>query len=158
MDNTVIDFNKDGVIDQRDVQMMVARLNTKAKPKDPMDINRDGKITSEDVKLLKRNALIRTARRPVKPTTSTLTPPVLHSTPVQSAAPNCVHNLARRSPGHRLSGVPDHLLTQREHAAPDCTGRVAPSRIAPSICSDVAETGDSGYGLYNRVVRLSECA
>jgi Ca2+-binding EF-hand superfamily protein len=49
---TVLDLNKDGVIDQKDVSLMLARLNTKAAPNDPMDLNQDGKITEADVRLL----------------------------------------------------------------------------------------------------------
>jgi hypothetical protein len=68
-----------------------------------------------------------------------------------------MHNLAGGHRGIRLSGVPDYLLTQREHAAPDCTGRLRRGESAEHL-QHVAETGDSGYGLYNRVVRLSERA
>ena len=53
LDNGTLDLNKDGVIDQKDVNLMEARLNTKAAPRNPMDLNRDGKITQADVELLR---------------------------------------------------------------------------------------------------------
>jgi hypothetical protein len=53
VDNTPVDLNKDGVIDQKDVNIMTARLNQPARPNDPMDLDRDGKITANDIQLLR---------------------------------------------------------------------------------------------------------
>ncbi len=108
VDNGVIDFNKDGVIDARDVAMMEARLNTKAKHNDPMDLNRDGMITQKDVALLRTQCTHPNCQVPaVKPKNSTLTPPVLSSqyaqlgttvsiswTPVTGAADYLVYRIA----------------------------------------------------------------
>jgi hypothetical protein len=82
LDNGNIDFNKDGVIDQKDVNLMLAKLNTKATKNDPMDMNGDGKITQADVNLLKTQCTYRNCAVPaIKPKTSTLTAPVAHSAP-----------------------------------------------------------------------------
>jgi hypothetical protein len=82
IDNSTLDFNHDGVIDQKDVNLMTARLNTKAKPNDPMDLNQDGKITSVDVQMLKTQCSYKNCTVPaIQPKQTTLTPPVLHSTP-----------------------------------------------------------------------------
>jgi hypothetical protein len=82
IDNSVLDLNKDGVIDQRDVSLMMAKLNTKALTNDPMDLNQDGKITSADIQLLMTQCTYpRCAQPAVRPAASTLTPPVLHSAP-----------------------------------------------------------------------------
>ena len=53
VDNTPVDLNKDGVIDQKDVNIMTARLNQPAGKNDPMDLDGDGKITADDVQLLR---------------------------------------------------------------------------------------------------------
>ena len=79
VDNSILDFNRDGVVDQKDVVMMKARVNTKAKTKDPMDLNQDGKITSADVNLLKLHCTNPGCAPPAKPSTSVLAPPVVHS-------------------------------------------------------------------------------
>jgi Dockerin type I domain len=82
VDNTTMDFNKDGVIDQKDVNLMVARLNTSAKPGDPMDLNQDGKITAEDVYLLTTQCTYPgCAVRSVKSAATTLAQPLVTSTP-----------------------------------------------------------------------------
>jgi hypothetical protein len=82
IDNSVVDLNKDGVIDQKDVNLMKAKLNTQAKPNDPMDLNQDGKITSADVQLLMTQCTYPHCQVPaVRPASSTLGVPVVHSTP-----------------------------------------------------------------------------
>jgi hypothetical protein len=82
VDNTQLDFNKDHVIDQKDVNLMSARLNAKALVNDPMDLNQDGKITTVDVQLLKTQCTYKNCASPaILPTTVSLTPPVLHSAP-----------------------------------------------------------------------------
>ncbi len=91
VDNSIIDFNRDGVIDQKDVNMTIARLNTKAKVKDPMDIDQDGMITQADVDLLKTQCTYPQCASPkVKPATSTLTPPLVHSVPVAECGASTV--------------------------------------------------------------------
>lgn len=82
LDNQGLDFNRDGVIDQKDVNMLAARLNTKAKKNDPMDMNRDGKITSVDLQLLTTQCTYPGCAVPaLPPAATTLATPVLSSTP-----------------------------------------------------------------------------
>lgn len=81
VDNSIIDFNHDGVVDQKDVSMMTARLNTKAKTNDPMDLDKDGKITSKDVKLLSAHCSNPNCESPSKSAVTVLASPVLHSAP-----------------------------------------------------------------------------
>ena len=82
IDNSNLDFNHDHVIDQRDVDLMRARLNTKARPKDPMDLDEDGMITSADIEMLKTQCTYpRCAVPAVKPASATLGVPVVHSAP-----------------------------------------------------------------------------
>jgi len=82
VDNTTLDFNHDHVIDQKDVNLMTARLNAKAKANDPMDLNQDGKITSVDVQLLKTQCTYKNCTSPAKlPASVTLGVPVVHSAP-----------------------------------------------------------------------------
>ena len=82
IDNSQLDFNHDGVIDQKDVNLMTARLNTKAQPNDPMDLNQDGKITSADVELLRTQCTYKNCTSPaVRPAQAALGVPVLHSAP-----------------------------------------------------------------------------
>ncbi len=51
LDQTVLDFNGDGVIDQNDVNMIVAAEGQTAPPNDPMDLDQDGMITANDAQL-----------------------------------------------------------------------------------------------------------
>jgi len=82
VDNTNLDVNHDGVIDQSDIQLVEARLNTTAKPNDPMDLNQDGRITLADVELLRKQCTVSGCTSPaVRPASTTLTPPVLYSAP-----------------------------------------------------------------------------
>jgi hypothetical protein len=82
IDNSVMDLNKDGVIDQKDVNLMTARLNTQALPNDPMDMNQDGMITRADVQLLKTKCTYPNCAVPaVLPAQTTLGSPVVHSAP-----------------------------------------------------------------------------
>jgi hypothetical protein len=93
IDNSVLDLNKDGVIDMKDVNLMQARLNTKAMPSDPMDVNQDGKITSADVQLLMTQCTYPKCAVPaVRPAASALGQPVLHSAPgiVNGTVPSTV--------------------------------------------------------------------
>lgn len=80
LDNGTLDLNKDGVIDQKDVNLMEARLNTKAAPRNPMDLNRDGKITQADVELLRTQCTYPNCAVPaIKPASAILAPPLLQS-------------------------------------------------------------------------------
>jgi hypothetical protein len=82
LDNSQLDFNQDRVIDQKDVNLMTARLNTKARPKDPMDLNQDGMITSADIQLLRTQCTYPKCAAPaVQPASTTLSAPVVHSAP-----------------------------------------------------------------------------
>lgn len=51
LDQTVLDLNGDGVIDQNDVNMIVAAEGQAASPNDPMDLDEDGLITAKDAYL-----------------------------------------------------------------------------------------------------------
>lgn len=82
MDNGNLDFNHDGVIDQKDVYLMKTRLNARVQRSDPMDMNRDGQITSADVKLLITQCTNPQCTVPaVKLSSATLTSPVASSAP-----------------------------------------------------------------------------
>jgi len=82
IDNSTLDFNHDRVIDQKDVNLMTARLNAKANRGDPMDLNQDGKITHADVQMLMSQCTYPHCAVPkVRPAASTLAAPVLHSAP-----------------------------------------------------------------------------
>jgi hypothetical protein len=82
IDNTVMDYNHDGVIDQKDVNLMTARIGSKALPKDPMDLNQDGMITRADLQLLTTQcAFPKCAVQAAKPASAALGVPVLHSAP-----------------------------------------------------------------------------
>jgi hypothetical protein len=52
IDQTVLDFNGDGVIDQTDVNTVQSAVGQAAAANDPRDLDQDGKITSSDVQLL----------------------------------------------------------------------------------------------------------
>jgi len=56
VDNGTLDFNADGIVDQKDVSLLKARIGQAAKkPIDPMDLNQDGKIGNADVALLQKH-------------------------------------------------------------------------------------------------------
>jgi pimeloyl-ACP methyl ester carboxylesterase len=53
LDQTVLDYNGDGEIDQNDVNMLMARVGQSATgPNDPMDLDQDGQITVLDARKL----------------------------------------------------------------------------------------------------------
>ena len=146
VDNGVIDFNKDGVIDQNDVNMMTARLNAKAKRNDPMDLNRDGKITRADVQLLKTQCSYPNCAAPAVKPASTLTPPVVHSAPgPQGGTVSITWNA--------VSGALDYLVyriamspsqSTPPPAAPSACGRAN----APSICTMLPQVTPAASALY----------
>jgi len=108
IDSSVLDLNKDGVIDMKDVNLMQARLNSKAKATDPMDINQDGKITSADVQLLMTQCTYPKCAVPaVRPAGTSLGAPVLHSAPgiVNGTVPSTVS-----LDWPTISGAQDYLV------------------------------------------------
>jgi hypothetical protein len=138
LDNGNLDFNKDGVVDQKDVNLMQARLNTKAKANDPMDINRDGKITRADVQLLMTQCTYPKCAVPaIKPKSSTLPPPVAHSAPgTLGGAVNITWTA--------VSGAMDYLVyritcspseSTPPPAVPGKTATACSEPNAPTVCS-----------------------
>src|ERR1035438_1315068 len=108
IDSSVLDLNKDGVIDMKDVNLMQARLNSKAKATDPMDIHQDGKITSADVQLLMTQCTYPKCAVPaVRPAGTSLGAPVLHSAPgiVNGTVPSTVS-----LDWPTISGAQDYLV------------------------------------------------
>jgi hypothetical protein len=82
VDNTPLDLNNDGVIDQKDVNLMTARLNQPARKNDPMDMDGDGKITAKDIQLFRTQCTHPGCAVPaVRPAGTTLASPVLCSAP-----------------------------------------------------------------------------
>ena len=154
VDNGVIDLNKDGVIDQKDVSLMLARLNTKAAPNDPMDMNRDGKITQEDVAMLRSQCTYpRCAVAAGKQKDVTLTPPLLKSataaqggtvTLTWNAVPGAIDYLVYRIAMSPSENTPPPLAKAAAKCAePD----------APSICTMLPRavpqvSGATGAALY----------
>ncbi len=119
IDNSVLDLNKDGVIDMKDVNLMQARLNTKAMPSDPMDVNQDGKITSADVQLLMTQCTYPKCAVPaVRPAAATLGAPVLHSAPgiVNGTVPSTVS-----LDWPTVSGAQDYLVYRINMSPNDTT-------------------------------------
>jgi hypothetical protein len=119
IDNSVLDLNKDGVIDMKDVNLIQARLNTKAKPNDPMDVNQDGMITSADVQMLMTQCTYPKCAVPaVRPAASTLGAPVLHSAPgiVNGTVPSTVS-----LDWPTVSGAQDYLVYRINMSPNDTT-------------------------------------
>jgi hypothetical protein len=136
VDNGVLDLNNDGVIDENDVNLMRARLNTKVGPHDPMDLNEDGKITEADVQLLISQCTHPQCAVPaVKPKTAALTPPIVQSATGPQGAPNPVNLQWTAVPGaidyliYEISCSPS--ITTPPPAALAACGK--PN--APSICT-----------------------
>ena len=119
IDNSVLDLNKDGVIDMKDVNLMQARLNAKAMPNDPMDVNQDGKITSADVQMLMTQCTYPKCAVPaVRPAAATLGAPVLHSAPgiVNGTVPSTVS-----LDWPTVSGAQDYLVYRINMSPNDTT-------------------------------------
>jgi len=142
VDNTVLDMNKDGVIDERDVAMVLERVNTKAKPNDPMDLNRDGMITEKDAELLRTQCTHpQCAVEAVKRNSTTLTSPVLSSAWGQLGVPTPPNvNISWTA----VAGAADYLVYRITMSTSDTTGpppavseALGPCRQpnAPSICT-----------------------
>ena len=51
LDQSVLDFNNDGIIDQNDVSIIQAAVGQIATANDPRDLDQDGQITANDVQL-----------------------------------------------------------------------------------------------------------
>jgi hypothetical protein len=85
LDNSILDFNHDSVIDQKDVGILMGQQCSTpgcAQPGNPMDLNQDGKIDITDARLLSSQC---TNTGCVIPTTlppyATLKAPVVYSVP-----------------------------------------------------------------------------
>jgi hypothetical protein len=154
IDNSPLDANADGVIDQKDVNLMKARLNTTAKPNDPMDLNQDGKITNADVQMLMTQCTYPKCAVPaVRPASSTLGVPVLHSTPYALGSgivsldwptiPNAVDYLVYRiDMGATLSTPPPGFGP----LAAACSGNPAMSVLTPCYTAKVSQVTSTPYG------------
>ena len=158
VDNGVLDLNKDGVIDQKDVALLTAKVGTKATPNDPMDINNDGMITQADVQLLRTQCKLANCATPkAKPKAVTLATPVISSMVEQqgsmvnlywNAVPNAVNYLVYRivcSPTESSPAPGDPAGEVKAQVAAKCS---APN--APSVCSSlpVARVSGNSTALY----------
>jgi len=144
VDNGSLDFNKDRVIDEEDVNLMLARLNTKAAKNDPMDMDRDGKITRADVQLLRTQCTYPNCAVPaIKPKSSTLPPPLVQSETLQQGTTvNLMWNA--------VSGAADYLVyritVSPSQSTPPPAGPAASVAAAcskpnaPSVCSMLPHT------------------
>lgn len=104
VDNSVLDYNHDGVIDQNDVNLLNARLNTAALPNDAMDLDQDGQITSADAGLLATQCTYPgCAPPPVLPSSSVLATPTVNSAPGALGGPVSLSWSA-------VSGAQDYLV------------------------------------------------
>ncbi len=139
VDNGALDLNKDGVIDQRDVALIRARLNTTAAPNDPMDINRDGKITTADVQLLMSQCTLANCAMPHAQPATTLASPVVTSVtaPLGSlvtinwtAVPGAVDYLVYRIVDSPAQSTPPPVSANDRLIASACS---EPNH--PSVCS-----------------------
>ena len=114
VDNTPVDLNNDGVIDQKDVNIMTARLNQPARKNDPMDLDQDGKITANDIQLLRTQCTypgceVRAARQ-----ATALPSPVVCSAP---GTPGGTVNLSWAA----VTGAVDYLVYQIGFSASETT-------------------------------------
>lgn len=104
VDNSILDYNHDGVIDLNDIALLNARLNTAALPNDPMDLNQDGKITSADARLLASQCTNPNCVVPAK-----LPPYVTLPAPVVSSAPGVLGGSVSLT-WNAVSGAQDYLV------------------------------------------------
>lgn len=81
VDNSILDLNKDGVLDQKDVNLMAARLNQPAHKNDPMDIDGDGMITAKDIQLFRTQCTHPGCQVPAVRPAAALPSPVVCSQP-----------------------------------------------------------------------------
>lgn len=143
VDNGNLDLNKDGVIDQEDVSLMRARMNTRARLHDPMDLNGDGKITGADVQLLETQCTYPNCMVPaIKPKAAGgLVPPVVSSAvaqqgttvslswaPVPGAIDYLVYQIAMSSSTNTPPPTAKHAAVDAACAEPS----------APTICTMLA--------------------
>jgi hypothetical protein len=151
VDNAALDFNKDGVIDDKDVALIEARVNTPAAKHDPMDLNGDGRITQADVTLFKTQCTYPNCAVPaIKPNTSGLVPPVLHSAPgPQGGTVSVTWNA--------VSGASDYLVyriamsSSQSTPPPAAAAKVAEAcsvSTAPSVCSMLPQASRAASALY----------
>jgi hypothetical protein len=151
LDNGNLDFNKDGVIDRQDVDLMRARLNTKAARNAAMDLDRDGKITEADVQLLTSQCTYPNCAVPaIGPRSSTLTPPVAHSAPGPlGGAVSIVWNVVSGASDYlvyRITCSPSVSTPAPAAAANAAAACNAPG--APSICTMLPHAVASTTALY----------
>jgi len=107
------------VIDQKDVNLLKAKLNAKAQRNDPMDLNQDGMISNADVQLLMTQCTYPNCAVPaVRSAASTLGVPVVHSTPgiVNGTVPSTVS-----LDWPTVSGAEDYLVYRINMAPSDTT-------------------------------------
>jgi hypothetical protein len=130
VDNGNLDFNKDGVIDLKDVNLMLAKLNTKVRPHDSMDLNQDGMITQADVRLLRTQCTYPNCAVPaIKPKTSTLTPPVAQSSWGPQGGAVSISWTA-------VSGAMDYLVYRITQSPSTTTPPPAVSSVVAAACSE----------------------
>jgi hypothetical protein len=105
MDNSALDYNHDGVIDQNDVSLLIAQLNTTVPPGNPnMDLNQDGVINILDARLLVTQCTNPGCTVPATlPPYITLAAPTLHSTPGPLGGPVSLS-------WNAVSGAKDYLV------------------------------------------------
>ena len=160
VDNSQLDYNHDGVIDQNDVNLMNARLNTPAQPvctaniitcSDPMDLNQDGVINISDLRLLTTQCTYPGCAVPATlPPYITLPAPVLYSAPGVLGGPVTLS-------WNGVAGAKDYLvyriaLSPSQTTPPPAQLTTACAKpTAGAICSMLpaaqgAATGTTAYG------------
>jgi pimeloyl-ACP methyl ester carboxylesterase len=138
LDNSVLDYNNDGVIDQNDVNLLMAQLNTTVPPGNPnMDLNQDGVINTLDATLLQTQCtLANCSVPPTLPPYITVPAPIVHSkpgTPGTAAAVSLSWNA--------VSGAVDYLVYRIATA----TTLNAPPPGSPGAVAGGATTVLFGY-------------
>jgi len=141
VDNGVIDLNKDGVIDQKDVNIMAARLNQPAAKNDRMDLDGDGMITAKDIQMLRTQCTYPGCEvRAIRPAAALASPVAcsafgnlggqvnLSWTPVSGAVDYLVYRIAlspsetAAPPGDPVPAVADLTFGLNAQLASACSG------------------------------------
>jgi Dockerin type I domain len=132
LDNSNLDYNKDGVIDLKDVNLMRAKLNSKVQPKNAMDLNEDGKITSADVQLLMTQCTYPHCAVPaVRTASAALSSPVLYSAPGPAGGPISLSWTP-------ITGAFDYLVYRIALSPNQTTPPPATATALAGTCSDPA--------------------